>query len=136
MPRVPVAPVVGARPGGGRALDPRVSTRGFFNQRSRIQAPGGSPGVSAENTPNATQTPGGSPGVSAENTPNATQTPGGSPGVSDENTPNAMQAPGGSPGVSAGEACYRLLNCVPRRAPRRPYFFRSFMRPSRVSSPP
>ena len=30
---------------------------------------------------------------------------------------------------------YRLENCVPRRSPRRPYFFRSFMRPSRVSSP-
>jgi len=30
---------------------------------------------------------------------------------------------------------YRLENCVPRRAPRRPYFLRSFMRPSRVSRP-
>ena len=29
----------------------------------------------------------------------------------------------------------RFENCVPRRAPRRPYFFRSFIRPSRVSIP-
>jgi hypothetical protein len=44
------------------------------------------------------------------------------------------------PAKSAREAIrpgpdQRLLNCVPRRAPRRPYFFRSFMRPSRVSIP-
>ena len=42
-----------------------------------------------------------------------------------------MSAPG-----SSGAANQRLENCVPRRAPRRPYFFRSFIRPSRVSRPP
>ena len=30
---------------------------------------------------------------------------------------------------------YRFENCVPRRAPRRPYFLRSFMRVSRVRKP-
>lgn len=40
--------------------------------------------------------------------------------------------PNAAPADETALRAYRFENCVPLRAPRRPYFFRSFMRLSRV----